>query len=327
MEFGRIAQEELTAVDFTLPPDKEETTKLLKQNKDSSTPLIYVGCAKWGRKDWVGKIYPKGTKEADFLKHYATHFNCIELNATFYRIPTAAQTAGWKSKVGDNFQFCPKFTDQITHMKRLKDVQELTNRFLEGIYGFGNNLGPVFLMPHPGMGPKTLDTMEAFIQSLPKDIKLFVELRHNDWYADGESFKKIFNVFERNNVGSIITDASGRRDCVHMRLSTPEAFIRFVGNGLHPTDYTRVDDWVQRIKKWIDDGIKKIYFFMHQHEEIHSPELSKYVIQQLNKHCGTNIPEPKFVEHDELFDDEPVKKKETPAKKSVKKNSTSSKKN
>ena len=80
-----------------------------------------------------------------------------------------------------------------------------------------------------------------------------------------------------------------------MRLTTPSAFIRFVGNGLHPTDYARVDDWVQRIKLWMGQGIHKVYFFMHQHEEIYSPELSRYVIQQLNKHCGTAIPEPRFV--------------------------------
>jgi len=93
-----------------------------------------------------------------------------------------------------------------------------------------------------------------------------------------------------------IEDASGRRDCVHMRLTTPEAFIRFVGNGLHPTDYTRIDSWIQRIKSWKQQGIRTVYFFMHQHEELHSPELCKYVIQQLNKHCGTSIPEPAFVE-------------------------------
>lgn len=311
MEFGRITSDELSGVNFSLPPDRKETTTLLKQRKDNTAPLIYVGCAKWGRKDWVGKIYPKGTKEGDFLKHYAQHFNCIELNATFYRIPTASQAAGWKNKVGGNFQFCPKFTDQITHLRRLKDVKELTDRFLEGIYGFGENLGPVFLMPHPGMGPKTVDTMEAFVQSVPKDIRLFVELRHKEWFENEEAFKQIFEVFERNNVGSIITDASGRRDCVHMRLSTPEAFIRFVGNGLHPTDYTRVDEWVQRIKKWMDEGIKKVYFFMHQHEEIHSPELSKYVIQQVNKHCGTSIPEPIFVDQDQQFGEPEKKKKRT----------------
>jgi uncharacterized protein YecE (DUF72 family) len=207
--------------------------------------------------------------------------------------------------------FCPKFTDQISHIRRLKDTKELTDRFLEGISGFKENLGPVFLMPHPGMGPKTTDTIEAFVKSLPTDIDLFVELRHKEWFENREAFDRIFNIFEKNKAGSIITDSSGRRDCVHMRLTTPEAFIRFVGNGLHPTDYTRIDAWVQRIRQWMEQGIQKVYFFMHQHEELHSPELSRYLIQQLNKVCGTSIPEPVFEAQTGV---EPVKKRKTSKK-------------
>ncbi|MEQ8424409.1 MAG: DUF72 domain-containing protein, partial [Cyclobacteriaceae bacterium] len=276
-----------------LPPDRPETTALLKKTKNKKTQ-VFVGCAKWGRKDWVGKIYPEKTKEADFLNHYAKHFNCIELNATFYRLPTEKQTEGWRSKVGKGFQFCPKFTDQISHFKRLKGAEEVTNQFLKGVSGFKDALGPIFLQLPPNFTPKNFEALENYLGWLPTDIKVFTELRSPKWYEE-ENFENVFNMMEKNKIGSIITDASGRRDCVHMRLTTPTAFIRFVGNGLHPTDYTRVDDWVQRIKSWMDLGIEKVYFFMHQHEEIYSPELSKYVIQQLNKHCKTNIPEPQFV--------------------------------
>lgn len=296
MEFGRVSFDELEKIDFTLPPDRPETTALLKKQVKKSKPTVFVGCAKWGRPDWVGKIYPKGTKTSDFLEHYARQFNCIELNATFYRMPTRKQTSGWKSKVGDDFKFCPKFVDQITHIKRLKDVDELTDRFLDGIYGFEKNLGPVFLMPHPGMGPKTLETLETFIQSLPKDIELYTELRHKDWFANPEAFEAVFSMLERNQSGSIITDASGRRDCVHMRLTTPSAFIRFVGNGLHPTDYTRCDDWINRMKAWAQQGIESMYFFMHQHEELHSPELCRYLIPKINEQLGTTIHVPEFVD-------------------------------
>lgn len=295
MEFGRVSSDELDKIDFTLPPDRPETTALLSKQKNKSKPDVFVGCAKWGRPDWVGKIYPKGTKAGDFLEHYAKQFNCIELNATFYRMPTRKQTSGWKSKVGDDFKFCPKFVDQITHIKRLKDVDELTDRFLDGISGFEKNLGPVFLMPHPGMGPKTLETMEAFIQSLPRDVELYTELRHKDWFAMPEAFDAVFAMLERNKSGSIITDASGRRDCVHMRLTTPSAFIRFVGNGLHPTDYSRCDDWVKRMKAWAELGIESMYFFMHQHEELHSPELCRYLIPKINEQLGTTIHVPQFV--------------------------------
>lgn len=295
MEFGKVEQTDLATINFLLPPDHADTAAVLAKRKGKKKTEVYIGCAKWGRKDWVGKLYPPKTKEADFLNHYATHFNCIELNSTFYRMPTAAQITNWKNKVGSDFKFCPKFVDKITHLRRLKNVKELTDEFLTAISAFDKNLGPIFLMPHPQMGPKTLDTIQSFIESMPKEIELFIELRHTDWYSNTEAYDKAFTLFTKLKTGSIITDASGRRDCVHMRLTTPQAFIRFVGNGLHPTDYTRIDDWVQRMKQWMEQGIERIWFFMHQHEELHSPELCRYLIPELNKHCGTSIPDIRFV--------------------------------
>jgi uncharacterized protein YecE (DUF72 family) len=301
MQFGRVESPlDLSAIDFTLPPDHISTTTILKKSTPKVTE-VYVGCAKWGRPDWVGKIYPPKTKAGDFLEHYARHFNCIELNATFYRMPTKAQIKGWRSKVGKDFKFCPKFVDQITHIKRLKDTQELVDRFLEAIYEFGGNLGPLFLMPHPQMGPKHLETIERFIESLPKDIELFAEYRHKDFFLDPLTFDQAFSMMERHHTGAVITDASGRRECVHMRLTTPNVFIRFVGNGLHPTDYTRIDDWVKRMASWQKQGIHRMWFFMHQHEELHSPELCQYLIPKLNKSLGSNIPVPVFVQPSELF--------------------------
>lgn len=296
MDFGKVETEDLSKIDFALPPDPEGTTRLLKKHTSKTKTKIFVGCAKWGRKDWVGKIYPQKTKEADFLSHYATHFSCIELNATFYRMPTEKQTSVWAGKVGKGFFFAPKFTQSITHFKRLKGAEEATTAFLKGISGLGEHLGPLFLQLPPNFPPKNFEVLRDYVKSLPKDIHIFVELRHPGWF-EKESFDTVFDMLEEAKAGAIITDATGRRDCVHMRLTTSEAFIRFVGNGLHPTDYVRIDDWVQRIKSWMQQGIHTVYFFMHQHEELHSPELCKYVIQELNKHCGTSLREPKFVEH------------------------------
>lgn len=296
MEFGRVHPDELDKINFTLPPDRPETSEVLNQHKSQRKNFqAYIGCAKWGRPDWIGKIYPKGTKAGDFLEHYAKKFSCIELNATFYRMPTRKQTRAWKSKVPDGFKFCPKFTDQITHLRRLKDVQSLTDRFLDGISGFENNLGPVFLMPHPAMGPKSAETIMAFIESLPLDMELFVELRHPQWFTDQEAFSQFTSFLERRKIGMVITDAAGRRDCVHMRLTTPHAFIRFVGNSLHPTDYQRCNNWVERIAAWKNAGIESVYFFMHQHYELHSPELCQYLIPLMNRKLKTTIAVPEFV--------------------------------
>ena len=294
MEFGKISPEELATTDFSLPADRPENTRILG-GKVRPEAGIYVGCAKWGRKDWIGKIYPPGTKEDDFLPLYARHFNSIELNATFYKIPSFKQTQEWKSKVGKDFLFTPKISNSISHIHRLKDVGERLGWFLKGIEGFGENLGPVFLMLHPNMGPKSLGTLETFIQQLPKAVRLFVELRHEGWYNDDGAFQSVFDMLERHGTGAVITDVAGRRDCVHMRLTTPEAFIRFVGNDLHPTDYSRVDEWVRRIKTWMESGLKRVYFFLHENEEVHSPVIARYAIREFNKHCGANLPEPVFV--------------------------------
>ena len=99
----------------------------------------------------------------------------------------------------------------------------------------------------------------------------------------------------------VITDTSGRRDCVHMKLTAPVAFVRFVGNNLHPTDFTRIDNWVDHIKTWIDKGLREIYFYIHNHDEINSPELCKYAIEQFNRKCGMSLVVPKLISANTLF--------------------------
>ena len=294
MDFGRVDKSLLDTIDFSLPPDHKQTKNILSQQRKIVKPEIYVGCAKWGRADWVGKIYPKGTKASNFLDEYAKQFNCIEFNAMYYGLPSVQQIRTWKSKVGKGFKFCPKFTNIITHEKRLKNIEPELNAFLETIHEFGDHLGPVFFMPHPQMGPKQLTTIVSFLESLPKDIDVFVEFRHEEWFQKTNA-DIVFPILEKLKKGSVITDTAGRRDCLHMRLTTSEAFIRFVGNSLHKSDYERIDDWVERIKKWLDEGLQKCYFFVHQHEELYSPELSKYTIEQINAKCGTSIQVPKFV--------------------------------
>ncbi|MDR3680806.1 MAG: DUF72 domain-containing protein [Flavipsychrobacter sp.] len=300
MDFGRLPENELNKIDFRLPPDPKVTMDILAAGKGNTK--FYIGCAKWGRKDWVGKLYPKGTKEKDFFKVYAEQFNAIEFNGFFYNLHPAEQVRKWKSIVTKDFLFCPKFTQSITHYKRLKDTEYDVDQYLSVISEFGNNLGPIFLMPHPNMSLKQLDTIEQFIIDIPHDVDLFLELRSPDWYSNKEGYNTdLYTFLKKQKRGTVITDAAGRRDCVHMHLSTPETFIRFVGNGLHPTDYTRIDEWVERIGKWMGEGLETCYFFMHQHDELHSPELIKYFIQKMNTRHGTDIKPPVMYNDGGLF--------------------------
>jgi uncharacterized protein YecE (DUF72 family) len=301
MEFGRVTSAELIEVDFTLPPDPVLTIKTLKESKTNKPLQVHVGCAKWGRKEWIGQIYPLKTKEANFLDEYVKHFDCIELNATFYNIYGPETIAKWKAKAAANpgFKFCPKFAQNITHIRRLKNAEEITTKYYEGIMAFGENLGPLFLQVGDNFTPKSLPDLKTYLEHLPKDVPVFLELRHKDWFAIPENRDNIFNLLHQLKIGAVITDASGRRDVVHMELPTPHAFIRFVGNGhRHPTEFSRVDAWVARIKQWQQMGLQSVWFLMHQHEEESSPQLADYVVEQVNKELGTNIKRPKFLDGD-----------------------------
>jgi uncharacterized protein YecE (DUF72 family) len=303
MDFGKLPLAQLDSVDFTLPPDTELTQRVLQESKKPQVPQVYVGCAKWGRKEWVELIYPPKTKEAKFLEEYVKHFNSIELNAVFYQMPKVEQIQAWKEKAaGRDFKFFPKVSRTISHIRRLSNAEDDTTKYLEGISAFGEHLGPCFLQLGDNFGPKNFTVLSNYLEHLPQDFDLFVEVRHPEWYSDPIARKEYFDLLNRVQKGSIITDASGRRDCVHMELATPNAFIRFVGNGLHLTDYSRIDEWIDRLSDWRDKGLQSIYFFLHQHDEKDTPVLADYTIRKLNERLGINLPAPKFIpKSDSLF--------------------------
>ena len=295
MEFGRVPENELDNIDFKLPPDPAFNKKLLT-GKAVKDPKVYVGCAKWGRVEWVGKIYPPKTKEKDFLDHYVQHYNSIELNATHYKVYGPAGIQKWAAKAnGRDFLFCPKMFQGVTHRGSLKGKDFILNEFLRGIVAFEKHLGPIFVQVSDSFSPKRKEELFDFLRSLPTDLQFFLEVRHPDWFAKEDVKEEMFETLKKIKMGAVITDTAGRRDCAHMYITIPKTFIRYVGNSLHKTDYTRINDWVKRIKYWLDNGMKEIYFFMHMHDEATSPELTVYLVDKLNKTCGLDLIKPKFV--------------------------------
>jgi uncharacterized protein YecE (DUF72 family) len=296
MEFGRVHESELNSINFSLPAEPAFNKQVLS-GKKAKDPKVYLGCAKWGRTEWVGKIYPPKTKEKDFLDHYVKHYNSIELNATHYKIYGATGIAKWAAKSGDkNFKFCPKMYQGVTHRGSLLNKEFITTEFLRGIIAFGEHLGPVFVQVSDTFTTKRKEELFTFLRSLPTDMQFFLEVRHPDWFAKEEIRDELFAFLKSINMGIVITDTSGRRDCAHMHLTVPKTFIRYVGNSLHPTDYTRVDEWITRMQYWLDKGMQELYFFMHMHDEAYSPELTVYMVDKLNAACGLHLTKPKFIE-------------------------------
>ncbi len=296
MEFGKIDRSLLDKINFRLPEDGVFTQQLKPATKQ---PKLFLGGAKWGRKEWVGLIYPAKTKESEFLDHYIRNFNGIELNTTHYQIYPAATIQKWTEKAkGTDFKFCPKFPQSISHYSDLSSAKAQldTDRFLDSVVNFGEHLGPLFLQLSERFGPQRREALFSYLQKLPKDIAVTLEVRHPDWFGDPAIRNELFGVLHKLSIGTVITDVSGRRDCVHTEVTSPVTFIRFVGNGLHPTDYERIDDWVKRIKSWLQKDIKEIHFYMHQPDELYTPQLTDYLVRELNKHCGLSLQAPKLIE-------------------------------
>lgn len=282
MKFGRV--DNPNDIDFTLPPDPPETSKLLSSN-GNGMPEVYVGCAKWNRKDLKG-LYPRGTK--DELAYYSTQFNSVELNATFYRNFPPKQVGKWYEKVPEHFKFFPKVNRQISHRKWLNNLKGTREDFLDSVVHLKDKLGTIFLQLRSDFSPKHFDRVEKFIENWSPELQLAVEFRHPDWYNDPETAKKLYELLQEHDVANVIVDTAGRRDLLHMRLTNNNAFIRYVGAN-HKSDYARLDDWVQRLKTWTAEGLDNIQFFIHQNEEKASPYLATHFIKKMNEEVGTDL--------------------------------------
>lgn len=287
MKFGSVDNPEKH--DLTLPEDHPDTEKVLSKAKNGK-PEIYVGCAKWNRSELKG-FYPRGTK--DELTYYATQFNSIELNATHYRNFPEDTINDWYNKTPDDFRFFPKVFRLISHLKWLKDIEEPVEDYLASVVHFKDKLGTIFLQVRDNFAPKYFDRVEAFVELWPKDIPLALEFRHPDWYNDKKVADDLYQLLRENNIASVLVDTAAYRELLHMRLTKGEAFIRYVGAN-DASDYDRLDEWVERLKEWQEQGIQKIDFFVHQNEEKASPRLAAHFIKGVNKELGANLKVPKI---------------------------------
>ncbi len=282
MQFGKV--DDPSKIDFSLPADAPETREVLKKH-ESKDFEVYVGCAKWNKTDLKG-FYPRGTK--DELSYYATQFNSIELNATFYSVPDRQQVITWKEKASSGFKFFPKISNTISHFRRLSHVQEPLTQYCDAISNFEEKLGMVFLQLHDNFKPKDYDRLKTLVDEFPKSIPLAIELRNEEWFTNKNVGNDVFELFRANHITNIIVDTAGRRDMLHMKLTTPKAFIRYVGAN-HESDYKRLDDWVKRIATWKKEGLQELCFFVHQNIEKASPLLSAHFIERLNGAIGTDL--------------------------------------
>jgi uncharacterized protein YecE (DUF72 family) len=291
MDFGRLPN--VDQVDFRLPEDPPANqaffSKLAELPAAADDLHIWLGPTGYNMKPWVGTWYPASTKERDFLTAFGGLFNTIEHNTTHYRIPDTGMVERWRDAVPADFRFCPKVPQIFSHARDLGMNDPQLMVFWERMAIFEDRLGCCFLQLPPYFEPHNLATLAKLLQRWPPEIPLAVEVRHEAFFREGQAQDQYFGLLTQMNMATVITDVAGRRDVCSMRLTAPRTLIRFVGNALHASDYTRVDDWAQRMAHWARQGLKEFYFFTHEPDNLLSPELSAYAFQLFSQYMPTAV--------------------------------------
>lgn len=282
MEFGKIGN--IEHINWGIPDADPLTQVFLPAlSIQKLKTKVYIGAPAWGRKEWIGRVYPPKTKATDFLFHYSRNFNCIELNTTHYRIPNRETIMTWVQKVTPEFLFCPKLPQSISHdTNGLRDAQLMTH-WQQAINSFGSNLGPCFLQLPPHFSYAFKAELFHFLNHWPDDKELAIELRHPSWFENGHVLPALVAYLQKRKIGLVILDVAGRRDLLHSSISAPYSFLRLIGNNLHPSDFARAKMWAEQIAIWQELGLQKFFFMVHEPDDIKTPEMTDWVIQTLNE--------------------------------------------
>jgi len=220
---------------------------------------LYAGTSGWSYAIWKPDFYPKEVASRNFLKYYATRLPAVEVNFTF-RSRLAEKTAtNWSADVGPEFRFALKANQYITHLRRLKNVEEPVRLFLSTLQPLATKLGPVLFQLPPNL-KADVPLLRDFLALLPRNFKSAFEFRHESWFAED-----VYRALREHNAALCIAETE--------KLATPEihtakyAYFRFRQASYSPEDLSKL---AERIGSCVADGLETYAFFKHE-EDPRSP--------------------------------------------------------
>ena len=220
---------------------------------------LYVGTSGWSYPIWKPEFYPKDVASKNFLKFYATRLSAVEVNYTFRSRLAEKTAAGWIADVGPNFRFALKANQFITHIRRLKNVEEPLQRFLPTLQPLATQLGSVLFQLPPNL-KADVSLLRDFLALLPRTFKAAFEFRHESWFGD-----EIYEALRERNAALCVA--------LTEKLSTPEVrtasfiYFRFRQPISSPSDVKKLAD---RVGQCVADGLETYAFFKHE-EDPRSP--------------------------------------------------------
>lgn len=218
-------------------------------------PEYYIGTSGWHYEDWRGLFYPDNLPKSKWLEFYARYFPTVELNNSFYRLPSEKAFVNWRETSPQCFSFAVKASRFITHVKRLKDVQEPLQNFLQRVDLLGDKLGPLLYQLPPNM-KRDDERLERFLGILFGRYRHVFEFRHESWFDDD-----IFKILKRYNAGWCVFDMPELTSPV---VSTSDfGYVRFHGSdGLYSSSYAdkELAAWAKKIAT-LAQNLKAVYIY------------------------------------------------------------------
>ena len=217
---------------------------------------IHIGTSGWHYPHWVGPFYPQNLPSREFLSYYAQSFQTVEINNTFYHLPSPETREAWRKGTPKRFLFACKGSRFITHMKKLKDPQSSTRKFFEAVQVLGHKLGPV-LFQLPPRWTVNLERLELFLEALPKHHRFAFEFRDESWFR-----QETYDVLRQYHAGLCLYHLAGRvspievtADFVYIRLHGPaDSYQGEYGmKGVRP--------WATRCVAWVQSGLEVFCYF------------------------------------------------------------------
>src|SRR5215467_7062981 len=224
-------------------------------------PHARIGCSGWNYKTWRATFYPKDLSIERWLEFYASSFDTVEINSTFYRMPERSTFEKWQAQTPGDFLFAVKASRFLTHMKRLRSPREPLARLFSRASALGRQLGPV-LYQLPGNFTIDLDRLDAFLDALPRlsggtRIRHVVEFRHPSWYV-----AETYSLLSRRGVALCLHDKEGSE--IDEPVVGPFVYVRFHGtSGRYHGSYNRrsLNLWAHRLAEQLQDGRQVFAYF------------------------------------------------------------------
>jgi uncharacterized protein YecE (DUF72 family) len=261
------------------------------------TAALHLGTQGWNYDAWVGPFFPDGTRPGDFLTLYARAFDTVEVDSTFYAIPPERTVRGWAARTPPNFVFALKLPQEITHQRRLRDVDDLLELFLDRAHALGPKLGPVLIQLGPDFAPTELPALAQFLDKLPGDVRFAVEFRQRGWIND-----TVLKTLAEHNTALTLTDARWipRKTMLALaeRPTADFAYLRWMGPNREIVDYSRIQhDRTHELEEWSEavlmliQKVTAVYGYVNNHFAGHSP----YSVRQLQRLLGQRPVEPEQI--------------------------------